>query len=822
MAEAPIPLEALRPGSDPTLRDDWFRLLTGPVGAGLVLALFWAGLLGSLGRKGVTYDEMAHLTAGYSYWRFNDYRLDPENGNLPQRLMALPLVLGGDQFRFPPTDSAAWRAADEWALGSQWFHQMGHDQSAMLFRGRAVMGLLAVALGALVWLWSRGLFGPRGAMLSLLLYVLSPIVLANGALMTSDTATALFFLAAVWSLWNVTRRVTVGRILVSGLCLGGLFVSKMSAMLVVPMALTLAVARIWDGRPLPCAIGRPRELARRSHQALAFMAAGLGQLAVVAAVIWGFYGFRYSAFARPDPEHDRFQRRWELVLGKRDPIDLLGQLKLTDTQRAQVAEALRGANALLEPWADEKVVALQAIRRDILAPAQNQQIDRWLAETSGEWPVRLAEYFRRHELLPEAYIYGQTYAWRYSRIRLAFLNGEFNATGEQGFFPYVFLVKTPLTVFGVCALALAAGVQIGRERRRAGSPVPAGVAGPALRDTLPLWALLIIYWAAVLAGHLNIGHRHIMATYPPLFVLAGAAGYWFGAPGRSSRALALALCGLLAGLAGEIGYRFPNYLAYFNVIAGGPAHGYRHLVDSSLDWGQDLPGVKAYLDQHPSLGAKYLSYFGTDSPGYYGISATRLYSAPGQDVPPPLFLLTTTVDRVDATVADVQRQLPSYEVVGYVQGANNQVQIIMLKNPGAMRWIGGTYLISATMLQPVNYVATGPLGPWNQRYEATYRELAQITAPLLDDNPNVRLTRLREHGPAEWQDILTRFEAFRFARLTAFLRQREPDDYINYSVLVYRLTGADVDRALQGPPPELGEDLPRAIQESLQVGGGSR
>src|SRR4051812_20421057 len=39
----------------------------------------------------------------------------------------------------------------------------------------------------------------------------------------------------------------------------------------------------------------------------------------------------------------------------------------------------------------------------------------------------------------------------------------------------------------------------------------------------------------------------------------------------------------------------PDYLAYFNTFAGGSDSAYQHLVDSSLDWGQDLPGLKHWL-----------------------------------------------------------------------------------------------------------------------------------------------------------------------------------------------------------------------------------
>ena len=45
----------------------------------------------------------------------------------------------------------------------------------------------------------------------------------------------------------------------------------------------------------------------------------------------------------------------------------------------------------------------------------------------------------------------------------------------------------------------------------------------------------------------------------------------------------------------------PHYLAYFNAFAGGPSQGYRHLIDSSLDWGQDLRGLKDWLDRHGGL-----------------------------------------------------------------------------------------------------------------------------------------------------------------------------------------------------------------------------
>ena len=119
----------------------------------------------------------------------------------------------------------------------------------------------------------------------------------------------------------------------------------------------------------------------------------------------------------------------------------------------------------------------------------------------------------------------------------------------------------------------------------------------------------------------------------------------------------------------------PHYLAYFNVLAGGPESGYRHLVDSSLDWGQDLPGLKRWLEaaegHSAAPAAVYLSYFGSGNPAVYGIDARQIYSYQDWRAAPPLYELT-----------------------------------------------GGIYCVSATMLQSLY---TRAPGPWAAPYERAYQ-----------------------------------------------------------------------------------------------------
>ena len=142
----------------------WHGLLGWPL-AGLLLALHFVLAVSAVSDKCSTFDEIAHLTGGYSYWVTGDYRLNPEGGMLGQRLMALPLLAG--DHKFPPTDQDVWRDAQMWRLGDQFFHRLGNDLDAMLTRTRVMMALISVALGAAVYAISRRLFGKAGAAISL-------------------------------------------------------------------------------------------------------------------------------------------------------------------------------------------------------------------------------------------------------------------------------------------------------------------------------------------------------------------------------------------------------------------------------------------------------------------------------------------------------------------------------------------------------------------------------------------------------------------------------------------------------------------------------
>jgi hypothetical protein len=228
---------------------------------------------------------------------------------------------------------------------------------------------------------------------------------------------------------------------------------------------------------------------------------------------------------------------------------------------------------------------------------------------------------RDWRIVPEAWTYGFLHFIEHAQSRPAFLMGEYSETGWHRYFLVTFLLKTPVPLLLLGLAALGLSLRRGADRRA----------------LLFLWLPFALYFGTALTRNINIGHRHLLPVYPFLFVAAGSVATAIVglAPGRTRRLAAGGLVVLLAWYAFGSQRIHPHYLAYFNELAGGPANGYRYLVDSNLDWGQDLIGLREYMSRS-GLARLKLLYFGTADPGYYGVACDRL---PGYQPPPPSTLV---------------------------------------------------------------------------------------------------------------------------------------------------------------------------------------
>ena len=500
--------------------------------AGLAL-LFVLGL-SSLRGKSAVYDEPVHFAAGYSSLRFGEFRFNPDHPPLVARLAAAPLLAMDVRF---PADDPAWAMGRPYEVGRRFLYRW-NDGDRLLLRGRVMILSLAAALAAIVFLWTRALWGFPAAGLALLLAVTSPDVLAHGQLVTTDMGAALFIFATVAAFERMTSRLTPARVALAGAALGAALATKFSAFILFPVLAVLTAVVVLRRDGLTVAVnGAPRALGRPAAK-LAALAGALAVMAVIAvACVWAAYGFRFAA--APDPSFEA-SIPWD-------------RLRPQEPALARTVDAMRGG-----------------------------------------------------QLLPEAWLWGFVRFFKHQQGRPAFLLGARSDAGFWSFFPVSFAVKTPVALLILLALAVWLAAARGLRSRA---------------DAF-LWVPLVLYAAVSVSRGINIGHRHLLPLYPFLFVAAGRVAAW--AVTAWPRGGPAVMVGVLAAWhAGAALWIHPHYLAYFNELAGGPGRGYRVLVDSSLDWGQDLRGLKPYMEAHGIPRVK-LSYFGTADPAYYGIACDLL------------------------------------------------------------------------------------------------------------------------------------------------------------------------------------------------------
>jgi len=195
----------------------------------------------------------------------------------------------------------------------------------------------------------------------------------------------------------------------------------------------------------------------------------------------------------------------------------------------------------------------------------------------------------------------------------SYLMGQYSQAGWWYYFPVVMAVKTPTGALLLLLLALATATwAILRNGPRQ--------ACRSLGGLSPDWCVLffppVIYLAVCIESRICLGIRHLLPFYPLLYMWIAAVLFSrrIAIPVFPRRAAALCLALVVL----ESVSVFPRYLGFFNLPSGGPSQGYKWLVDSNLDWGQDLKRLKSYLVDR-RISNVCLNYFGTAVPEYYGI-----------------------------------------------------------------------------------------------------------------------------------------------------------------------------------------------------------
>ena len=117
----------------------------------------------------------------------------------------------------------------------------------------------------------------------------------------------------------------------------------------------------------------------------------------------------------------------------------------------------------------------------------------------------------------------------------------------------------------------------------------------------------------------NLGYRRILPALP--FLLLFTAHALSNIPSSFRKGF---VAGLLCIAVLESAHIYPHHLSFFNFATGGPSNGPNLLDDSNIDWGQDLPGLAKWQQDHPNATPLRQMYFGLLPPSLYGVNAEQL------------------------------------------------------------------------------------------------------------------------------------------------------------------------------------------------------
>lgn len=186
----------------------------------------------------------------------------------------------------------------------------------------------------------------------------------------------------------------------------------------------------------------------------------------------------------------------------------------------------------------------------------------------------------------------------------SYLRGQWRTVGWLDYYVYALLIKTPLGTLAVFVLAII-------------SCFFRSTASASWRDE----CVLLVPSIAILAfisSQTGFNHhsRYVLPALPFLFIwmgrVAAYAGprpkWWRSAIGVAATASVVSSLSI-----------YPHSMSYFNELVGGPLHGSEHLLDSNIDWGQDLLYLKRWLDDHPQARPIGFAYFGYVDPRAFGI-----------------------------------------------------------------------------------------------------------------------------------------------------------------------------------------------------------
>ncbi|MBI2062952.1 MAG: glycosyltransferase family 39 protein [Candidatus Yanofskybacteria bacterium] len=506
-------------------------------------------------------DEIPHIGAGYSYLAKQDMRLNFEHPPLAKDVAAIPLMFA--KLKQTAFDSGFWQQDinGQWEFGRLLIFNSGNNADLIRHLVKLPMILFFILSAVLIFRWGRKLYGDAGSIIALVLFAFSPTVIAHSRFVTTDVAALFGTLLATYFFVNYIKGPKNKKPLMAGLAFGIALVLKFSTFLLVPFFLILAIVYGFVKNPRPTSSKTPWILTK-----LKYASKSAGQTILIfiiglIIVVWPVY---YLNTYNYPPERQK-----------------------SDTQY------------ILSMVYGDSYVEYSPILKPVIFMS-----DKPLLRPVAQYLLGFLRVAHQNTEPHEVYFLG-----------------EISRFGWREYFPIVYFIKEPLAWWGLVLISiLFLAWQWRYPPKEWLNRAYNLVRNNPDEFAMLLW--LLIYWVASIQSTLNIGIRHLLPTYPFAILLVSGQitriGTWLRAP--SSRKKLATFYLLLVSFLGWYVYEnlrvFPYYLTYFNQIVGGSSNGYKYVVDSNVDWGQDLIRFSNWVKENNIQKIEF-DYFGWADPSYY-------------------------------------------------------------------------------------------------------------------------------------------------------------------------------------------------------------
>ena len=555
----------------------------------LGVIIFISLCITSMRNDSATWDEPTHIGSGYMALKTGEDKLNPEHPRLFKQISAIPLLFLKLKIPFVPDFN---QKVNPVGFGVDFLYNQEVDADRILFISRLPSILIALLLMIFVFKFAKYLSGSLAGFFALFLFVFDPNILAHSRYVTNDIYVTCFFFLTIYQLKRFVDEPKISRLIYLSIFSGLTLISKFSGLILIPIITLVIIIEIFF---------------RRNNKILNFLNKEKSEQC----------NANFSSHNQQHKCHITKLKVFFIIL-----IILFiicGLIIFVDYN--------------FEFTTFEKAIEYKLNNTET-------KIDDYLVKKESVLYKPMRFIVTKVPIPAPSYLYGVLWHFQYSaKGHPSFLMGHFSKKGFRSYFPIVFLIKTPI----ILILFLFLGIILFIRNLK--------------KDFWNEYILIlppIIYFCIAIFDIFNIGYRHILPIIPFCIVIAtkpiermwsavacyrnitmqnqGSVKQSESKLSHSKRIWTVAFILIILivyYISGTVRIH-PYYLSYFNEFIGGAKNGYEYVVDSNIDWGQDLKRLADYLKKN-KIEEITACYFGTANANYYGIKYKPLliYLLPG-------------------------------------------------------------------------------------------------------------------------------------------------------------------------------------------------